>query len=179
REQNRDRQLNPGRGGTAPPKITLRQLRSKNLQRVQHRPDARDFVGAEQIRLAQRGKHSEERLGAADFLAEKFKRVRQRVADGKTQLAQPERVHKNLQLMPHAHDAVLQVAVVKAKAGVYEDFFHAAALRHFNLARKKIPQGRNRVGGQIKVADRTDVFTGDVADDDGGIVRGDHFENFL
>ncbi len=38
--------------------------------------------------------------------------------------------------MPHAHGAVLQVAVVKAQAGIEEDFLHAVALRDFNLARK-------------------------------------------
>jgi hypothetical protein len=60
--------------------------KSKNFQRIQHGLDARDFVCAEQIGLAQRRQHGEERLGAADFLAEKFKRVGQGVADAESRV---------------------------------------------------------------------------------------------
>ncbi len=54
---------------------------------------------AEQIRFAQRGEHREKWLSATDFVAEKLKRMRQRVTDGKTQFAQPERVQKNIHLV--------------------------------------------------------------------------------
>ena len=95
------------------------------------------------------------------------------MADGKTEIPQPERVQKNVHLVPHAHRAVLQVAVIKAEAGIKDDFLHAAALREFNLARKIIAHHRDRVGAQIEVADFTNVLARDITDDDGGIVRGD------
>lgn len=63
-----------------------------NSQSLQNRFDAGNFMRAEQIGFAQRGQHSEKRLGATDFVAEKFERMRQGVADGKSQLPQPERV---------------------------------------------------------------------------------------
>ena len=47
----------------------------KHFHRVQHGLDARDFVRTEQIGFAQRGQHGEKRLGAADFIAKKFKGV--------------------------------------------------------------------------------------------------------
>src|SRR6266511_1886894 len=58
------------------------------LQRVQHSLDARHFVGAEQVRLAQRGEHREKRLGAADLLAEILESMRQRVANRETECAE-------------------------------------------------------------------------------------------
>jgi len=66
----------------------------RNLQRIQHGLDARDFVGAEQIGLAQCGQHGKERFGAAHLVAEKFKGMRQRVANRETKRSQPERVRK-------------------------------------------------------------------------------------
>src|SRR5208282_1712374 len=125
---------------------------SKNLQRVQHSFDARDFVGAEQVGFAQRGEYGKERLGAADFVAEKFKGVGQGVADWKTERPQPERVQENVHLVPHADGAVLQVAVVKAEAGVQDNSLHAAALRNFDLSRKILAHHFNRVGAQIEIA---------------------------
>ena len=106
--------------------------------------DARDFVGAKQIGFAQRGQHGEERLGTTDFVAEKFKGVGQGMADRKTQRAQPERIQKYVHLVPHPDGAVLQIAVVKAQAGIEQDFLHAVALRDFNLARKILAHPFNR-----------------------------------
>ena len=81
--------------------------------------------------------------------------------------------------MAHAHGAVLQVAVVKAKAGIEKDFRHAVALGDFDLAREIVVHHRHRVGGEIELADFADVFSLNVTDDDGGIVRGDHAEQFV
>ena len=53
----------------------------KRLHRLQHRSDARNFMRAEQVSLAQRGQHGKERLGATNFVTEKFKGVRQGMAD--------------------------------------------------------------------------------------------------
>ena len=93
---------------------------------------------AEQIRFSNCGKNGKKRFGAADFVAEKFKRVRQRVANRKTKRAQPKSIQENVHLMSHPHRAVLQVAVIKAEAGIEEDFFHAAFLSQLNLSPKKI-----------------------------------------
>src|SRR5882724_12575535 len=49
--------------------------------------DARNFVRAEQVGFAKSGKDGEERLGAADFIAEKFKGMGQGMANGKTKCA--------------------------------------------------------------------------------------------
>src|SRR6266568_127271 len=58
----------------------LMALMSIGSQRLQHRLDARHFVGAEQIRLAQRGEDGEKRFGAADLLPEIFEGMRQGLA---------------------------------------------------------------------------------------------------
>ena len=42
-------------------------------------------MGAEQVGFSERGEDGEEWLGAADFIAEKFKGMGQGVADGKSQ----------------------------------------------------------------------------------------------
>ena len=151
---------------------------SKRLHRFQRGLDARDFVRAEQIGLAQRGQHGKERLGAPDFLAEKFKGVRQRVADGKAEFTQPERVQKDVHLMPDAHRAVLQIAVIETQAGIEDDFFHAVALRDINLPRRNNRASSDRIGAQVKVAHLADVPAPHETNDDGGIVRGDHTEHF-
>ncbi len=151
----------------------------KNLHRIQHGLDARDFVRAEQIGFAQCGQHGKERFGATDFVPEKFKRVGQGVADGKSQRPQPERIEENFHLMPHAYGAVLQVAVIETEARIEQDFLHAVALRDFNLARKVFAHLFNRIAAQIEIADFTDIFALDVTDDDRGVVRGDHAEKLI
>ena len=60
--------------------------------------------------------------------------------------------------MPHAEGAVLQIAVVKAEAGIENDFFHTVALRDFNLPRKITAHHFNRIGAEIEIADFPDVF---------------------
>jgi len=35
--------------------------------------------------------------------------------------------------LPHPHRAILQIAIVKAEAGINEDFLHPVALRDVNL----------------------------------------------
>src|SRR5882672_3277267 len=94
-------------------------------ERVEDGFDARDFVGAEQIGFAERRQHGEERLGGADFFTEVLEGMGQGVADWKTQCAEPEGVQEHGQLMPHAHSAVLKVAIVKAETRIEKDFLHA------------------------------------------------------
>jgi len=60
---------------------------SENLQRIQHRLDAGDFVGAKEIGLPQCGQDGEEGFSAAHFLAEILEGVRKGVAGGETQRA--------------------------------------------------------------------------------------------
>ena len=150
----------------------------KYFHRLQHGSNARHLVGAEQIGFAQRGQHGKERLGAADFVAEKFKRVRQGVANREAEFAQPERVQENIHLMPHAHRAVPQIAVIETEARIQKYLLHAAAPGDFNLAREIIAHHRNGVGVQIKVADLADIPALHEANNHGGIVRGHHFEKF-
>ncbi len=56
-------------------------------QRLEHGTDARDFVRAEQVGLAQCGQHSEERFGATHFLTEILEGMGQGVADRIAQCA--------------------------------------------------------------------------------------------
>src|SRR5205807_2564909 len=99
---------------------------------------ARHLVRAEKVRLAQCRQHSEERLGAAHLLAEILERMGQRVANREAQRAQPEGVQKNRHLMPNAHRAVLQVAIIKAQAWIEENLLHAVARGDFDLPSKII-----------------------------------------
>jgi len=71
----------------------------------------------------------------------------------KTERAQGGKCSEKCSLMPNANRAVLQVAIIKTETGVEKDFFHAAALRDFNLPRKEFGQHRNRVVAQIEIAD--------------------------
>src|SRR5208282_413542 len=135
--------------------------------------------GAEQVGFAQRGEYGKERLGAADFVAEKFKGVGQGVADWKTERPQPERVQENVHLVPNADGAVLQVAVVKAEAGVQENFLHAVTLRDFDLSRKILAHHFNRVATEIEIADFADVFALHVTKDHRRTVVGDHSVKFV
>src|ERR1044071_9555131 len=96
----------------------LARHRLKSFHCFKHSFDARNFMCAEQIRFAQRGENGEERLGATDFVAEKFKRMGQGMANWKSKCSQSERVQKNVHLMAHANGAVLQIAVVKTKTGI-------------------------------------------------------------
>ena len=136
-------------------------------------------MGAEQISLAQRGQHGEKRFGTAHLVAEILKGMRQRVADWKSQRPQPECVQENVHLMPHAHHAVLQIAVIKAEAGIEDDFFHTVALRDFNLPPKIAAHHFNRVGAEIEIADFTDVFALHVTKNHRRVMRRDHAEQLI
>src|SRR6266436_4516900 len=103
---------------------------------LQHRPDARHFVRAKQVGLAQRGQHGKERLRTTHLLAEILEGVRQRVANRKTQRPQPERIQENRHLVAHPYRAVLQVRIVKTKPWIEDDLFHAVAGGEFDLARE-------------------------------------------
>src|SRR5687768_8618671 len=94
---------------------------------------AGNFVGAKQIGFSEGGQHCEERLGAPDFLAEVLECMRQRVAYRKPERAQTKRAQKYVQLVLHAHGAVLQIAIIKTEARVDEDFFEPDLLRKLKL----------------------------------------------
>src|SRR4051794_37105405 len=94
---------------------------SESTHRLEHGARARNFVSAKQVRLAQRGQHGEERFGATHFLTKEFKRVCQGVADRESERAQSECIEEDAHLMAHAHRAVLEVAVIKAKSRIDED----------------------------------------------------------
>jgi uncharacterized SAM-dependent methyltransferase len=153
--------------------------RSQQAHRFQHGPDARHFVGAEQVGFAQGGQHGKEGLGAADLLAEKLEGVREGVAEGKPQRAQAEGVQENRHLVAHPHGAVLQVAVVETQARVQEELLHPVAPGQLNLAGKVIVHQRHRVRAQIEVAHLADVFPLHIAEDGRRIVLGDHAEELL
>src|SRR6266571_1922415 len=121
----------------------LMALMSIGSQRLQHRLDARHFVGAEQIRLAQRGEDGEKRFGAADLFPEIFEGMRQRLADRIAQRAQPEAVQERRHLVAHASGAVLQVPVIETETRIAQDFPHALPMSDFDLALEVVaPLGR-------------------------------------
>ncbi len=74
--------------------------------------------------------------------------------------------------MPHPHRAVLQIAVIKAEAGVEDDFPHAVTLRDFNLPAEVSAHHFNGIGAEIEIAHFADVFALHVTNDDRRVVRG-------
>ena len=81
--------------------------------------------------------------------------------------------------MAHADGAVLEIAVIKAEAGIDEDFFDAVAGGSFDLAGEVVLHHGGGVRGEIEVADLANIFALHVTDDDGGIVGGHHAEEFV
>src|SRR5262249_6082913 len=81
--------------------------------------------------------------------------------------------------MPHTHGAVLQIAVIKSKAGVENDFFDAIAMGDFNLPREIFAHHLNGIDAEIEVANFADVFALHIAYDDRGIMRCDHPEQLI
>lgn len=136
-------------------------------------------MGAEEIGFAERGEDREVRFRAADFVAEIFEGVRKGVAHRIAKRAEAEGVEESFHLVLDAHGAVLEVAVVKAQAGVDEDFFDAEVAGHFDLAFEVGTHGGNGIVAQFEVADFANVFSLHVTDDDGGIVFGDEGINFF
>src|SRR5436190_4118485 len=111
-------------------------VRSKGSHRLQHRPYSGNFMRAEQIGFTQRSQHRKKGFRASHFFAEVFERVRQCMADRKTERPQPERIEKNLHLMAHALGAVLQVAIVKPQPRIEENSFHTIPVGQLDLAAK-------------------------------------------
>ncbi len=152
---------------------------SKRAHRVDHRADAGDFVGAEEVGFAEGGEDGEESFGVADFVAKIFEGVRQRVADRVAEGAEAEGVEEGFDLVLDADGAVLEVAVVEAEAGIDEDFFDAEVAGHFDLAFEVGAHDRDGIVGEFEVANFADVLALDVADDDGGVVFGDEAIHFF
>ena len=136
-------------------------------------------MGAEHIGPAQRGQHGEKRLGTTHLVAEILKGMRQRVADWKSQRPQPERVQENRHLVLYAHRAVLQIAVIKAEAGIENDFFHVVALCDFNLPGKIFTHHLNRVGAEIEIVHFADVFALHVTKNHRRVVIRNHAEQLI
>jgi len=88
--------------------------------------------------FAESGQDGEERLGAADFVAEILERVGQGMADGVTQRAQAEGVEERGQLVAHAHGAVLQVAVVETEPRIEDELLHPDPGCELDLAREEL-----------------------------------------
>lgn len=149
------------------------------FQGLQDGADAGDFVGAEEVGLAEGGENGEEGFGATDFLAKELEGVGQGVADGKTKGAKAKGVEEDLHLMADAGGAVLEIAVVEAEAGVEEKFGGAASLGAFDKAGEMVAHGGNDIGAEGEVADGAGVFALDVAEDEGGVVRGDEMEKVV
>src|ERR1700753_3030032 len=66
------------------------------FQRIQHGFDARNFMCAKEIGLAEGSEYGKERFGAADFVLKKFKGMRQRMTNRKAECAQLEGVEENV-----------------------------------------------------------------------------------
>jgi hypothetical protein len=134
---------------------------------------------AEQIGFPQSSQHGKKWLSTAYFFTEKFKSVRQRVADRKAQRAQSKRAQEDIHLMPHANRAILKVVVIKPQAWIDEDAFHARARGQVNLPREVIAHHGCRFRGEIKVAHRAHILALHVADDDRRLVSRAEAKHFL
>src|SRR6185369_571422 len=118
-------------------------------------------------------------LRATDFFTEEFECVRQGMADRIPERAQAESIQEHTHLMPHPNGAVLQVAVIKAEAGVDEDLLHAMPRGEFDLALEEIDHRPDGIGAEIEIADLADVVALNITKDDGGVVGGDQGEVFV
>ena len=65
-----------------------------------------------------------------------LKRMRQRMANGKSEGAQPEGVQKGLHLMSNALRAILQVPVVETHSRIDKDLFQSLA-KAVSISREK------------------------------------------
>src|SRR6185369_11501605 len=122
---------------------------------------------------------SKKRLGAAHFLAEIFKRMRQRMADGKAQCSQTKRVQENSHLMTDSHGAVLQIAIIKSQTWVQKNLLHAAVSRDVDLPGKRIAHRSNRIISEMKLAHFPDVGALHITKNNGGVMRCDQAKDFF
>src|SRR4051812_45558261 len=81
--------------------------------------------------------------------------------------------------MPHTDGAVLQVAIVKSKAGIDHDLLDAAFRSEFGLSAEIVNHQFHRVAPKIELRDLAHVWPLDVADNDRGAMRGDHPVDFF
>jgi len=116
--------------------------------------------------------------GSAHFLAEIFKGVRQSMADGKSQLAQTKCLQKRHHLVPHAHGAVLQIAIIEAQPWINQDFLHPVFLGQVRQTGKIIPHPPDDVPAQIEVPDFSHIEASHETEDDGRFMCRRHAEYF-
>ena len=125
---------------------------------------------AEQICLSQGGQYGKEWLSATHFVAKIFERMRQGVANGKTQGSQPKGVQKNGHLVTHADRAILQVSIIKAQPGIDEDSLNATAGGDFDLSGKLILHQPNRIPAEVELANFSHVPALHVTNYDGRLM---------
>src|SRR5438093_3256223 len=122
-------------------------------------------MGAKQVRFAKRRQYGKKTLGRAHLFAKIFKRVRQRMANGKSERPQPEGMEKHRHLVTDAPGAILKIAVVKTKAGINEDSFYAGRSGSFNFPAEVLVHHHDRITSEIKVTHLTHIRALDIAND--------------
>src|SRR5688572_13412819 len=150
----------------------VRLSKSKGPQRFEHSPDPRHLVRPKQISFAKRGQDREESFGGPHFLPENLERVRKRVTDRKPKSPQSKCIQEDVHLVSHAHAAVLQVPIIKAQAGIDQNFFHTRTRRSFNFTTEISPHQLDGIATKIKISDLADVAALHVTNDDAGVVFG-------
>src|SRR4051812_5536036 len=81
--------------------------------------------------------------------------------------------------MPHADGAVLQVAIVKSEARIDQNLLDSAFGSELGLPPEIVVHQLHWIGSKIELRDLAHIWPLDVADDDGGAMRGDHPVDFF
>ena len=100
---------------------------------------------AQDTRAAEEGEHGVEALGRPELLLEQVEGVRQRIAQGHAERAQPEGAEHHPGLVPGAHDRVGEVAVVEAHPRIDDHALHAPRAGMVDAPCEVLAQPRNRI----------------------------------
>src|SRR4051812_33768377 len=138
----------------------------KSPQGIEHGPGLWHLMRAEKIRFSQCGEHGKEGLGAADFLSEILESVGESVADREAERSQPKCSQEGFHLVLNTRGAVLKVAVVKAHAGIDEDFLEARFGRHLDFSGEIFVEHGDEISFENQVAHLAHIWTLDKTDDD-------------
>ena len=89
--------------------------------------------------------------------------MRQGVANRKAERAQPKCVQEYIHLVAHAHQAVLEVAIIKAQTGIDHNLFHADANGQFDLPGEIVTHLGDGLRAQIEIAHLANIRTLQIA----------------
>lgn len=123
-------------------------------------------MSTKEIGFTKESEHGKKGFGGANFVLKKLESVGKGVADGPAESTQAERVEKSFGLIANAGGAVLEVAVIKAEAGIDPDGVNAGLKGAIDLAAKIIEESGGVVRGVKKVTDGADILSLDVTEND-------------